>query len=84
MKLLVVLSLLTLTLSCMADTTAAKKTLPVSKSEKFVKAEQGKAKDAGAKAEEDCDDKAKKPIEIKEETISLTGNAGCSLDEMKK
>lgn len=31
--------------------------------------------------EEDCDDKAKKPIEIKEETISLSGNTGCTLEE---
>lgn len=36
-----------------------------------------------SKKEEDCDDKAKKPIEIKEETISLSGNTGCSLDEVK-
>lgn len=33
------------------------------------------------KAEEDCDEKAKKPIEIKEETISLSGNTGCTLEE---
>ena len=84
MKLLVVLSLFTLALSCMAETTTAKKTLPVEKSEKFVKAEKVTAKNAGAKAEEDCDEKAKKPIEIKEETISLSGNTGCSIDEMKK
>jgi hypothetical protein len=32
-------------------------------------------------AEEDCDDKAKKTIEIKEDTISLSGDTGCSLDE---
>ena len=32
-------------------------------------------------AEEDCDDKAKKPIEIKEDTISLSGNTGCTLEE---
>lgn len=31
-------------------------------------------------AEEDCDEKAKKPIEIKEETISLSGNTGCTLE----
>lgn len=30
---------------------------------------------------EDCDEKAKKPIEIKEETISLSGNTGCTLEE---
>lgn len=33
------------------------------------------------KKEEDCDDKAKKPVEIKPESISLSGNTGCSLDE---
>ncbi len=34
------------------------------------------------KKEEDCDDKAKKPVEIKPETISLGGgNAGCTLPE---
>ena len=34
------------------------------------------------KEEEDCDDKAKKPIEIKPETISLGGgNTGCTLPE---
>lgn len=31
--------------------------------------------------EEDCDDKAKEKIEIKEETISLSNNTGCTLDE---
>jgi hypothetical protein len=30
---------------------------------------------------EDCDDKAKKQVEIKPEAISLIGNTGCSLDE---
>jgi hypothetical protein len=33
------------------------------------------------KKEEDCDDKAKKPIEIKPESISLGGNTGCTLPE---
>lgn len=34
------------------------------------------------KKEEDCDDKAKKVVEIKPESISLGGGtAGCSLDE---
>lgn len=37
---------------------------------------------ATEKAEEDCDEKAKMPIEIKEETISLSGNTGCSLDDL--
>jgi hypothetical protein len=30
---------------------------------------------------EDCDEKAKKPVEIKPESISLSGNTGCSLDD---
>ena len=30
---------------------------------------------------EDCDDKAKKPVEIKPQSISLSGNTGCSLDD---
>lgn len=32
------------------------------------------------KKEEDCDDKAKKKVEIVPETISLSGNAGCTLE----
>lgn len=33
------------------------------------------------KAEEDCDDKAKKPVEITPETVSLSGgDAGCTLE----
>ncbi len=33
--------------------------------------------------EEDCDDKAKKKVEIKPETISLGGgNTGCSLEDL--
>ena len=35
------------------------------------------------KPEEDCDEKAKKPIEIKEEEPVLgLGNAGCSIEDM--
>lgn len=35
------------------------------------------------KPEEDCDEKAKKPIEIKEEEPVLgLGNSGCSIDDM--
>lgn len=33
-----------------------------------------------AALEEDCDEKAKKPIEIKEETISLNNSTGCTLE----
>lgn len=36
-------------------------------------------------AEEDCDDKAKQKVEIKDEGISLSGgDAGCTLDEAQK
>ena len=40
-----------------------------------------KVQDTAPVAEEDCDEKAKNPIEIKEETISLSGNTGCTLEE---
>ena len=33
------------------------------------------------KSPEDCEDKAKKKVEIKPESLSLTGNAGCTLEE---
>ena len=81
MKLFFLCSLLT-SLGCNAASNGSKKTLPVSKLEEAVKAEAAKAKTA-EKKEEDCDDKAKKPVEIKEESISLSGNTGCSLDEAK-
>ncbi|MBA2404863.1 MAG: hypothetical protein H0V66_08850, partial [Bdellovibrionales bacterium] len=80
MKFLVVFTLLTMALGCNAGPAVTKKNLPINKDVVAVKKEQTKAQ---AKKEEDCDDKAKKPIEIKEETISLTGNTGCSLDEAK-
>ena len=76
MKFIMVLSLLALTGACNANSPVIKNKEDVA----AVKKEQLKAED---KKEEDCDDKAKKPIEIKEDTISLTGNTGCSLDEAK-
>ncbi len=60
------------------------KTLPVTKDDKVVKQqkvvhEKLKALD---KKLEDCDEKAKKPVEIKTESLSLSGGtAGCSLDQ---
>ena len=43
-----------------------------------------KTQEAGSewtKAEEDCDDKAKKPVEITPESVSLSGgDAGCTLE----
>jgi hypothetical protein len=54
--------------SCNASTTQTTSTAEVTKVEE-------------SKKEEDCDDKAKKPVEIKPESISLSGNTGCSLDD---
>lgn len=62
---------------------ATQKILPVTKEEEAVKKDkiaQEKLK-ALDKKEEDCDDKAKKPVEITPQSISLSGTAGCSLDE---
>jgi hypothetical protein len=66
---------------CQAETKANSKTLPVKTVETSKAAD--KVKLPGEK-EEDCDEKAKKPIEIKPESISLgSGTAGCTLDEVK-
>lgn len=60
-----------------------KRILPVTKEQEMVKKE--KIANEKLKAivgeEEDCDEKAKKTVEIKPESISLTGSAGCTLDE---
>lgn len=82
----VTLVVLFVSLGCQAAPAGAKKTLPV---DKHIKAAQLEAKTgdkakALLKKEEDCADKAKKPVEIKPETLSLSGNTGCSLDEAKK
>ncbi len=72
-----------LAMSCQAETSTSKKSLPVNAAEQAViKNEASKVKLPDEK-EEDCDDKAKKTVEIKPESISLTGNTGCSLDEVK-
>jgi hypothetical protein len=68
MRFLFISILLGAFVSCNASTTQTTSTAEVTKVEE-------------SKKEEDCDDKAKKKIEIKEETISLTGNTGCSLEE---
>ena len=85
MKIILATSLLALTLSCNAETASPKKTLPISKLELGLKADAAKSKtgvNTVGKKEEDCDDKAKKVIEIKEEKISLGGgDTGCTLEE---
>ena len=85
MKTFLVLALLT----SAAAFAAPNRILPVTKEDEMVRAEKEriakeklKKVEAANKKEEDCDDKAKKPVEIKPESISLgSGTAGCSLDE---
>jgi hypothetical protein len=62
---------------------SANKTIPAAKTEQVVKKEAIKPlPKILEEKEEDCDEKAKKPIEIKPESISLGGTTGCSLDDM--
>lgn len=72
-------------LSVLAAPVATKRILPVTKDDTLIKREKlakEKIKALDKKAE-DCDTKAKKPIEIKAESISLGGGtAGCSLDDV--
>jgi hypothetical protein len=60
-----------------------KKNLPATKEKTLVKKDLNKSKELNAldKKPEDCDDKAKKPVVITPESISLSGTTGCSLDE---
>lgn len=76
MKFFIVLALVASS-AVYARPSATKRAAPVQKEIEAAKKETSKT----TKKEEDCDDKAKKPIEIKEETISLSGNTGCSLDD---
>lgn len=64
--------------------TSSNRILPVTKEDEAARQAKIKAiKEAGAKDKkaEDCDDKAKKPVEITPESISLSGTTGCSLDD---
>ncbi len=86
MKIILGMSLLAFTLGCNAGTASPAKTLPVHSWDKLgLKADPAKTKTdvkVEEKKEADCDKKAKETVEIKEESISLTGNTGCSLDEV--
>jgi hypothetical protein len=67
----------------MASSTEKNRILPVTKEQEAIKKDKvahEKLKMLDEK-EEDCDEKAKKPVEITPTSISLTGNAGCSLDD---
>ena len=75
---MIFLSLL-ISFSVWSEVKKTHKTLPINKDLESLK------KEITAKNEkkEDCDDKVKKKVEIKHESISLTGQAGCSLDQHK-
>jgi hypothetical protein len=69
-------------LSCNALSPAKKETTTKTVKTVTTKTTETKTVHPALKKEEDCDDKAKKPIEIKPETISLGGgNTGCTLPE---
>lgn len=85
------IALMFLSSLAVAAPTGKAKILPVTKEEEQVKKDKI-ARDQAAKEklkmldkkEEDCDDKAKKTVEVKPETISLgggLGTAGCTLPE---
>ncbi len=83
MKFFIFLALISFT--AFAGPKTQKKILPVSKIEEVVKNDK-QVNDKLKKLEknsEDCLDKVKKKVEIKPESISLTGNTGCSLDEVR-
>jgi hypothetical protein len=76
-------ALVFMTTAVSAAQKATKKSLPIKADDKVVKQELVKKDNLKLldKKEEDCDAKAKKTVEIKAESISLSGNTGCSLDE---
>jgi len=83
MKLVLFLTLISF--ACFAGPKAQQKILPVSKIEEVVKNDKmvnDKLKKI-KEEKEDCDKKAQKKVEIKPESISLTGNTGCSLDDIR-
>lgn len=71
MKFILLLSLL-FTVACLEQT-------PVPEVSKKAAAKLDALESMGD-AEEDCDDKAAKAVEIKEETISLNNDTGCTLE----
>ena len=81
MKMFIVLVFVSANL--LAAPSVPKKNLPIDKTQEFIKKDQAKNKEPNAldKKPEDCDDKAKKPVEITPESISLSGTTGCTLDQ---
>lgn len=73
---------LLLTLALLTVACNEKKEAPANQTVETASAPQGIL--PGDLPEEDCDEKAKKTVEITEESISLNnGDTGCSLDEME-
>jgi hypothetical protein len=82
MKLLVVIFFLSSL--AVAAPTGKNRILPVTKEDEAVqrdKLAREKIKALETKDDEDCDEKAKKNIEIIPEALSLSDNAGCTLPE---
>jgi hypothetical protein len=80
----VLITALVLSITAVAAPAEKAKTLPVTKDDRVVKQQKAASDKLKALNEktEDCDEKAKKPVEIKPESISLSGGAtGCSLDQ---
>jgi hypothetical protein len=80
----VFIAILALSFNVGAAPAGKAKTLPVTKDDRVVKQQKvvnEKLKALDQKLE-DCDEKAKKPVEIKTESLSLSGGtAGCTLDQ---
>ncbi len=74
----ILISLLIVSSCVFANSTKPKAQVPAKAVKTETKATGIPGKDQ--KKEEDCDDKAKKTVEIKPESISLTGNTGCTLE----
>lgn len=79
----ILLFALIVTTQISAETKSSNRILPITKEDEIAQEEQARHAKEKLKMldEENCDEKAKKKVEIKPESISLTGNAGCSLDD---
>jgi hypothetical protein len=78
-SLLLISSLIWLSFSCQSQAEKSEGETTLAK----VKTQDQKVLPSESEKTEDCDDKAKKVIEIKEETLSLGGgDTGCSLEDL--
>lgn len=80
MRSLLLMFLVTACVGAAPEATKKTETAPVN--EEMMKKDAAKAEpNALDKKPEDCDDAAKKPVEITPDSISLSGTTGCTLDE---